>query len=342
MWGKWSPVVQLSLWTAVREVTASVWECLTLIREGLHTARGPGDAAGGGFNPRNVNVNVPLTDVAEALRLCLLLENGLSVQGDKLHRMFARNVRIDVDFPFADGVHKASSSSRHVSATASTSSLGGRSGRRASLFPDSTAAAGSSSSAASAHGMASAPTVSSAAAGVSSPVASPRLGPFNPSSGSGSGIGGNKFNVNNNGSNVNASVAGTVGAGAGASAGGGASVVGAAGVPPLVGVSNRSLGGSSAAFKSVFSPTTASSEPSPDAGLHFRLAVGEFSGVDMPDSWHVGDVVLQLGTAEVLRVRQGNILVVQVEYWNSHLGVGSWDLLRVHGRKGCRGDLASC
>ncbi len=94
----------MSLCLAVRGVTASVWECLTLIREGIHAAYGPGDASGGGFNPRAVDVNVDYGDEKELLRLCRLLEHSVSAQGDKLHRLQSRRIRVDAVLPCAGGV----------------------------------------------------------------------------------------------------------------------------------------------------------------------------------------------------------------------------------------------
>ncbi len=198
VWGKWSPEMQLGLWMVVREVTNASWEMLTIIREGLHDVNGAGDVHAGGFNPRYVNVNPPPTDLVEALRLCLLLENCISAQGDKLHRMCLRNIRIDASFPLVQPL---------AGSSACLSSAGG---------------------------------------------------PRSSSVRFGGGEGG----------------AGA-GAGAGSSAGSPNSVSGAAGEDGARGAASP---------------------------LQLRVAVGEFSGLDMPDYWSVSDMVVQVATVEVLRV----------------------------------------
>lgn len=80
--GVWSAALQVAIWRGVKDVTRSVWDMLLFIRE-----TGPPTTS-----------NRSYLDVDEAMWLRQLLMCGLSVQGDKLHRLFTKNISIDGKF----------------------------------------------------------------------------------------------------------------------------------------------------------------------------------------------------------------------------------------------------
>jgi hypothetical protein len=92
--GVWTAALQVALWRGVKDVTRSVWDMLLFLRE-----TGPPTTS-----------NRSYLDVDEAMWLRQLLMCGLSVQGDKLHRLFTKNISIDgkfnigeQEFPTEDG-----------------------------------------------------------------------------------------------------------------------------------------------------------------------------------------------------------------------------------------------